>query len=948
MPPAALEAMGVRRPVGSAGRPGRLPSPARWRSAPYLSPSGVPVIPAGVPQVRGPGRRHLPDDSEGRRGISPTSLGRILQPDVCGPKSYRRLAPHHRLILSQRLRQEDKVPHGDPGDRPPVTTPGRLANLFGFKGRLLPGPGAPKVSASPPLRVARKSLAVPRSLLWTHHRPLRLYSSHGCRLIASPHTGYPPLEVLGRLARGRGRQGDAPPPPRLDPGVVPRTGHRRELHQVGLDSLQDNNLSGNGLGHVDCPGPSIQQETFSTCRDPHGVSPTPQPAGQAVAETPGPHDFRGETDRGRPRQDAVSPILPAISLVPRGIPLHSGFYIAPRPSRPGMVVKSGQLAAGNTVPRTAPGPPTVHRCLVPGVGRPPVRSPGVGTLVQGGTPASHQPLGAGSCQPRSPSLPRPSGGSLCTSEVGQCDDSGLYKEAGWNSLVEPLPGDPPTSPLDPGAGHPPLGQLPPRLSKRDRRPTESTGTNNRLRMDTPPRRLSPAVEVVGSATRGLVRDPADSPSAHLRFDSPGPKLDGDRRLLTLVEPSVGLRVSPLRSDTEDTQPDQGVHRSGDDPRGPLVADQGVVPGLVGPLRRPASPAPRLEVAPPPAPLQPVPRRLRQFKASRLEAFKSALRKKGFSKDAAQRMASSVRRSTANNYGSKWTAFVNWLAGRQIDRRDVSIPTVADFLLHLVTDLQLSPSAVKGYRAALAPVLKLHGIDISNSPEISALVRNFDINAPTSRSVTPRWDVTLILRRLQRPPYEPLATASARDLTLKTVFLLALASAKRASDLHGLSYVVNNRNDWGAAVLTYRPDFIAKTQDPARPDTAPRPFEIPALSPLLGFDDEDRLLCPVRALREYVARTARHRPQCRGLFVTTNSASPKHVAKNTVSFWLRDVIRSAYSDVPPDLVAQCRLVPHETRAIATTLAFRENRAIREIMDAACWRCNSSKQLHFTHS
>ena len=282
---------------------------------------------------------------------------------------------------------------------------------------------------------------------------------------------------------------------------------------------------------------------------------------------------------------------------------------------------------------------------------------------------------------------------------------------------------------------------------------------------------------------------------------------------------------------------------------------------------------------------------------------------------------------------------------EIDRHKVSIPIVADFLLHLVTEKNLSVSAVKGYRSALAPVLRLHGVDISTSPEISSLLKSLELDVPSTLRLVPRWDVTLVLRYLQRAPFEPLDQASLRLVTLKTVLLLALASSKRASEIHGLSYIVSNKRDWSGATLSFLPEFVAKTQDPARPETAPRPFEIPALSEILDFSDRDRLLCPVRALREYLKRTAGYRPACRGLFVSTNRLNPRNVSKNTISFWIREVIKSAYAGVDDDLVRSCRLVPHETRAIATSLIFSKNISLGPLMNAASWRCNTTFASHY---
>ena len=42
---------------------------------------------------------------------------------------------------------------------------------------------------------------------------------------------------------------------------------------------------------------------------------------------------------------------------------------------------------------------------------------------------------------------------------------------------------------------------------------------------------------------------------------------------------------------------------------------------------------------------------------------------------------------------------------------------------------------------------------------------------------------IVLEALSKPPYEPLQEASFKHLTLKTVFLLAMASAGRLGELH---------------------------------------------------------------------------------------------------------------------------------------------------------------------
>ena len=68
-----------------------------------------------------------------------------------------------------------------------------------------------------------------------------------------------------------------------------------------------------------------------------------------------------------------------------------------------------------------------------------------------------------------------------------------------------------------------------------------------------------------------------------------------------------------------------------------------------------------------------------------------------------------------------------------------------------------------------------------------------------------------------------------------------------------------------------------------PDSA---FRIPALEKEEG---KRPLLCPVRALKRYLKVTEGKRRKCSTLFL--NPVIPDTpVAKNTISFWIREVIR----------------------------------------------------------
>ena len=168
----------------------------------------------------------------------------------------------------------------------------------------------------------------------------------------------------------------------------------------------------------------------------------------------------------------------------------------------------------------------------------------------------------------------------------------------------------------------------------------------------------------------------------------------------------------------------------------------------------------------------------------------------------------------------------------------------DFLIHLRHDKGLSVSAVKGYSSALNSVLALKGRDLASSREITMLLRrNFSRSVDPVELRPPAWDVALVLQSLTGAPYEPLWMCDERFLAQKTLFLLALASAKRIGELHALSYRVSHSMGWAEVSFSFVPGFVAKTQVPSSLAPQFEGFTVPAL-PNAKNNHSGRLLCPV--------------------------------------------------------------------------------------------------------
>lgn len=262
--------------------------------------------------------------------------------------------------------------------------------------------------------------------------------------------------------------------------------------------------------------------------------------------------------------------------------------------------------------------------------------------------------------------------------------------------------------------------------------------------------------------------------------------------------------------------------------------------------------------------------------------------------------------------------------------------IADFLLSLFRDRHLSPGTIAGYRSALASVFAFHGRqEVGNSPSLSALIRGFGLSRPRTRQLAPHWNLAFVLNSLTKAPYEPLSSASLKFLTLKTVFLVTLASGRRRSEVHALSCLqscLRWSRGFSAVTLVTDPAFLTKNQVPG---FSPEPIRIPSLPSVPGCSDEDKLLCPCRALRVYLDKTRGGRGSRSRLFLSIKPGK-RDISAQTVSRWICEVIRMAYDHAEEGILERFKVRAHEVRALATSWALLSGSSFQEVMSAAFWR------------
>lgn len=201
------------------------------------------------------------------------------------------------------------------------------------------------------------------------------------------------------------------------------------------------------------------------------------------------------------------------------------------------------------------------------------------------------------------------------------------------------------------------------------------------------------------------------------------------------------------------------------------------------------------------------------------------------------------------------------------------------------------------------------------------------NFVTTRS---NWE-HLVLSALSSPPFEPLAQAEVKWLSIKTAFLLAITSVKRVEELETVS-ISDSCMRWGpgGSGVTLWPNvvFLPKVL-PRRHHNQPiylARFEPPPA------ENAARVLCPVRVLAACLYR-------CHGRYTTDGPAvRVLRGARTGVAPFLDSVCGAGSWILSPVLTAGVRY--HSTRGISTSWAALRGIPLDNICAAAYWVSSST--------
>ena len=403
---------------------------------------------------------------------------------------------------------------------------------------------------------------------------------------------------------------------------------------------------------------------------------------------------------------------------------------------------------------------------------------------------------------------------------------------------------------------------------------------------------------------------------------------------SICVPSYG---SPSQGDPKDQAMPVPDHRNS-----PRLARDALVLGPSAALNRDPTATPSVNNPTQTVPQVGVPQQPPAPEPPRLVSRSGQLQEQGFSVEVAERIAAPQRSSTRTIYKSKWALFEKWCRENSVDFSTPSVKQISDFFMYLYQDLNRRPSTIDGYRTAIVDTLGPTAQHIAHNADLHRLLSSFHRDRPKSSRNLPKWNLSVVLNELTKAPFEPMKDSDLKHLTLKTAFLLALASGKRRSEIHAwVANKVSNLGQWEKVALFPSSDFIAKNQLAREGSQSVSPVTIPALTTIVDRQfKEDRTLCPVRALRFYLDRTKDLRGSRSLLFISFKKGHTSDIRPATLSSWLKQTILLCYKQADQQALDLVQVKAHDIRAFAASKAFYGGVSVDQIMQACHWKAHNT--------
>ena len=661
----------------------------------------------------------------------------------------------------------------------------------------------------------------------------------------------------------------------------------------------------------------------------------------------GVHGLAGST---RTAPSSSSPMVGRYSMVPEDREL-----VRPDSSSTVGSVRGGMVVIPSSPARSTPrrqgdGSDSLHRCVQFGLGSPVRLTLDTGTVVSISTIVPHKRSRDAGCHLCCERLPTSSEVPCGETDVRQRSDGGVHQERGGHEVAHFDADDHSTAQVVRQQGDY-VGSRPSARSTQypggfpvQSRPDSDHGVDDGHGESTT------SVCQVGRTTDRYVCDIRQQTTRQVRFAISGPQGGVDRCHVHALGQGEGPLVClpAIQDGSASSAEDRSITRTAGD------TDRSTATGSIM-VSRADEPNPRRPGSPVRGRSRPAHTRrvhgrgrdrnssLPAVKSSRVETLRAILRAKGHSREAANMMSRCLRESSQQVYESHWSRFVAFCRTKKWQVFQVRSHHFSTYMMHLFRD-DLLPSTIISHRTSVASVLRHWVYDPAADPNIKLLVRAFRLERPVQRRIMPKWDLHLVLLSLMRPPFTSQSEddgESSDDViplnwrTLKCLFLLALASARRRSYLHALSiapgrcvFARGNTQRQLVVSLLPEPGFLAKNQLPTQ---APEWITVPGIAHLNPAEPE-RMLCPVRQLKLYIRDSESIRGGRQRMFLHWNR-SIRDIMRSHISRWIVETVKEAYTQADRQFD---RVTAHEVRALSASWAYNCQVALPDILAAAFWR------------
>ena len=856
-------------------------------------------------------------------------------------KKRRRSAPHTGLARCQHFHLTKKVQDDFSDDNPTPSQEHILVRLHRPHRCILPHRNTPFQPAIPTLRCGKSRLSVSGTPLRTLHSTSRLYKMYGRRVRTLQSQGHTDSPVHRRLARRRRlpRRPNSshqlhskhPTGPRVTDQqreIPTDTNTIHQVHRRHPGRIQSKGIPPAGSSPI-LKTVSTQTHNAKDSDSSHNSTPT-RAHGRHYRSHPSRQTENAETAE-LVQQRLQPPLVCQKDAAPSTGQSHQVNSMVDAPQQP---------PSGHTFSTPHAIHDLNHGRLAKRMGSPPPRHEHTGPVVQKRTKETHKSPGITSGLQGTPRLRDPTIRTSYTDHIGQHNGSLLHQQTGGHQITQTDRAHAPhLGVVHPQRDHPDGSPHSRRLQCTSRQAQQSSLDSPRVAA--PPGCITPTLPQVGHTHTGPIRDGTQRSvppllqqgrqgnelprgcihtplerSSHLPLpanppDHTGPSENSTRQLRLYADHALvaQARLVPCRTEQVERSMASPTTPTGPDHSG-SGQDQTCRPGQ-----------------PPPHSMAPTPGVANDNTNTRILTVLEA----------------ALKPSTRKAYEAKWNAFKNFASAQGASPTSCHIHVILNFLIQL-TDKGLKFPSIKVYLAAIsAHHDTIEGYSVFSYPMTKRFLKGLHNLNPPVTPPCPSWSLSVVLHSLSSKPFEPMATTDLRLLTWKVAFLVAITSARRASELAALRvdepYLTFHKDK-----VVLRPDmrFLPKVvsnfhvnQDIVLPTFFPTPSS-PLESTLHTLDVR-------RALAFYKHRTLAIR-KSQQLFVCYGQhCQGTPVSTQRLSNWLVQCITLAYQVAKLD--PPTTIKGHSTRAIATSSAFQRGVAIPTICKAATWSQPSTFARHY---